>query len=77
MTADDFRALQHRMNMDAAQFAAFLCIGDRTVRRINAGVWPVPLWIQTYGEMLVDMATGRFGAEAKRIIEALPRGPAQ
>ncbi len=73
MTPNEFRKFQQDLGMDAPTFARFLCIGERTLWRIYAGQNDIPPWVQTYAPMIVDMALGRWGQEARDYVLALPR----
>lgn len=65
MSPADLQDLQKSLGMDVPQFARFFCIGERTVRRIFAGAQDIPLWIEVYGDLIVEIRRGDWGTAVR------------
>lgn len=70
MTPADLARMQETLGLDVPGFAAFLAVGERSLRRWRADALDMPLWIIKFGPLLVEISDGKWGPEIQKRIVA-------
>ena len=72
MSPDEIRAIQYQLNMDDRQFADFLCVNERSVRRWKRDERDIPAYIERFLPAITAFMT-RDHVQIKTLREMVTR----